>query len=198
MKKVKTIVILLSIFLSFNFVTAQSVTFEIGAAKHFVPKTENYEQPNLDIQIRHRILAKFEYSISYYTIQTFWPYPNHEILPWNGDPKELNIRDIYGLDLTYNLVPLLNESSKFGLGIGPTLRLRDEIGFDLCQKTSEGWVECFYYRKKMVDEGLNLEGYFNYFIWSKIGLTACVKQRIYFEGPPSFSINLGVIYKLNY
>lgn len=198
MEIVKLWAVIICLVFQGGFLFAQSFTFEIGGTKHFVPKTENYEQPNLNVQIRHRISSKLEYSLSYYTIQTFWSYPDHEILPWNGDSKVLNIRDIYGVDLTCNLVPLIDEESKFGLGIGPSIRLRDEIGFDNCQKTSEGFIECFYYREKMLDEGLSFEAYFNYLIWPKIGLSAGINQRIYVEGPPSFSINFGAIYKLIY
>ncbi len=192
------IVLGISVLLGISRIHAQSVTVEVGASKHFVANTENYEQPNLNIQFRYRPAQKFEYAVNYYNINTYGHYPTHPILPWNGDEKELYVRKVNGIDLTFNLLPIVRSNYNFGIGIGPTGRLRNELGFNLCQYTLGGWMECFYYSEKFLDFGVDIQGYFNYYLWKNLGLSAGVNERIYTDGPSAFSLNLGVIYNMHW
>lgn len=192
----KAIGLVVMTFQSF-FLFAQTIEIEIGASKHFVPNAVNYEQPNLEIQGRHHIAPKFEYLISYYTITTYTSYPDHDILPWNGDPAELYARHIYGLDLSWNILSTCSTIKMAGLMVGCTSRLRDEIGFSLCQQTVDGWSECFMYEEKFIDLGISLGGYFDYYFLKNLGITTSVFERIYTADPSSFSLNLGLIYKFD-
>lgn len=117
---------------------SQSLILNGGLSKHFIAKTVEYEQPNLNIQIQHKIFTKIEYHINYYAIHTYWPYSLHEIIQWEGDERELYTRQINGIDLNINVLTLLCKETNFGFSVGPTFRRRYETGFELCQYTSGG------------------------------------------------------------
>lgn len=177
---------------------SQSLVLEGGLSKHFVPKAGEYEQPNLHLKLKHNVSDKIEYQLNYYYIKTYWPYIEHTITPWQGDENELYSRKIHGIDLNFNIIPLFHPDTNFGFNIGPTVRRRHETWFELCQYTSDGWMECFLYSETLYDIGLNFEINYQYFIWEKLGLGIGLIERICDSGPPSFSINGGVVYKFNY
>lgn len=192
----KSLFILILIIAAFNIeLRGQSLIVEVGLSKHFIPEADEYEQPNLQIQLQHRFFEKFEYHLNYYSIKTYWPYVEHTITPWLGDEKEIYTRFIKGLDLNLNLFAFFYPKSNLGFSVGPTFRKRSETGFELCQITLGGWMECFGYSEEFYDSGLNLELNYNYFIWQKLGAEISIMERFYNSGPSSFSINGGVIYK---
>lgn len=195
----KTFIFLIISLAIFNLqLTSQSLVLEGGLSKHFIPKAIEYEQPNLHMRLQHRITEKFEYHLNYYSISTYWPFTAHLIIPWQGDEKEIYTRKVTGLDLNLNVLSLIYPETNFGFSVGPTFRKRYETGFELCQFTTDGWMECFGYNETYHDLGLNFEVHYNYFIWEKLGLGVGFIERIYDSGPSSFSINGGVVYKFNF
>ena len=177
----------------------QSITFEIGASKHFVPESDKFEQPNLNVQIRHKIKPKIEYSLAYSSIKQYWPSEYHDIDQFT-DKEEIQWRFMHGLDLSMNFFPLIanNRFPNFMLGFGPSIRNRqEEIMYD-CHYTFEGWPECMAYLTKDYDFGVNLLVDFDYTFIHNLGLSFNSILRVYDKSVPSLSFNGGIIYRFNY
>lgn len=177
----------------------QSITLEIGGSKHFVPQSDKYEQPNLELQIRHKVLTRFEYSLDYYCFKQYWPTEYHDINQF-VDKEEIQWRYVHGLDLSINILTFIDSIhfSNFMVGFGPSVRNRqEEIIYD-CHYTVEGWPECLGYISEDFDFGGKLIFDFDYVLFRNIGLSLSSVLRIYDKSVPSFSLNGGLIYKFNY
>jgi len=196
-RKLNLLSMLFIIMFSFIDLTAQSIFFELGASKHFVPEAEHYEQPNLEIQVRHRFANNFEYLIGYNNIKNYSDL-DHEILPSNGDEAELYSRHINGLDFAWNFIPFLIQKDFFGIAFGPSIRVREEIITTSCQETNGGWMECLMEGYKTNDLGFNVQAYANYIFWKNFGICGSLNEKFFNAGTSTFSINFGLTYKLVY
>lgn len=178
---------------------SQSITLEIGGSKHFVPQSDKYEQPNLELQIKHKVLARFEYSLDYYCLKQYWQSEFHDINPF-VDKEEIQWRNVHGFDLSINILPFIDNIhfSNFMLGFGPSVRNRqEEIMYD-CHYTLSGWPECLGYITEDYDFGGDLIFDFDYVLFRDIGLSFSSVFRIYDDSVLSLSLNGGLIYKFNY
>ncbi len=191
--------IILSGILSTSGLKSQSIITEVGLSKHFVSKTDKYEQPNLHAQVRHIINSNFDYYITYSCIKQYWPFEYHVISQF-GDPPEIYTRYMWGLDASINLIPLFTQDSVLNLGfaIGPSVRKRNESFFYDCHYTSGGWFECFINSTNDVDFGINCIIDFDFAIWKNIGVSMSSIFRIYESSVPTLSFNAGLQYKFIY
>ncbi len=184
-------VILILVLSKAQVLLAQSISIEAGGSKHFLSNTEKIIEPNF--QINYSASSSILFLLSYYHIDVYWPFEfmllqNKEVLTG---------RDMHGIDLSIDIPSLFSHNiSGIFIGIGPSYRHRVEYGNYYCDFTSAGWSECFGFIK-LDDFGVNFIADYDYYFWKNFGVSASANYRIYDRSVSLFSLNAGIVYKIN-